>query len=65
MRKLIKNVVNYDILSNPRYADMFYYNHIDERANSIHISSDIVAQMVYAGEDTTVELKTDDISTAL
>jgi len=41
--------MNYDILSNPRYLDMFHYNHLDGRSE--HGSSDMVAKLLYIGED--------------
>ena len=46
---VIENTMNYDILSNPRYLDMFHYNHLDGRSE--HGSSDMVAKLLYIGED--------------
>ena len=47
--------MNYDILSNPRYADMFYYDPLDCRIDQNHIAPNIVARMLYVGEDRTGE----------
>ena len=38
---MINGVCNYDILSNPKYADMYFYYPIDRRIEN-NIKSDIV-----------------------
>lgn len=47
--------MNYDILSNTKYADMFFYDALDRQVNST--LSDIVVQMLYKGEDHGIENK--------
>ena len=54
---MIQNVVNYDILSNVRYADMFFYDARDRQVYSAF--SDIVVQILYKGEDHSEEVEED------
>ena len=45
----LRSVHNYDILSNPRYLDLFHYAPLDGRSENA--SSDMVARLLYIGED--------------
>lgn len=47
--KFICNTPNYDILSNLRYSDWFFYTQMDRRDEDL--MSDMIAQIVYLGED--------------
>lgn len=47
--KYLMNIYNYDILSNYRYCDEFFYMQMDKRVE--HESSDFVAKVLYLGED--------------
>ena len=48
-KRVIQNTCNYDILSNHKYADLFYYDPLDRRKE--HESSDMVTKLLYLGED--------------
>ena len=45
------NTPNYDILSNNYYADFFQYTSIENRKKDDHINSNLVANIIYAGEE--------------
>ena len=47
--KMISNIVNYDILANPRYNDKFFYIQMDQRKEME--TSDFVARALYFGEE--------------
>lgn len=47
--KYLMNIPNYDILSNYRYCDQFFYMQMDRRVENE--SSDFVTQVLYLGED--------------
>lgn len=46
--KVLSNTVNYDILANQTYSDMFFYQVMERRVENQ--SSDMVAKMLYMGE---------------
>ena len=48
-QKYLMNIPNYDILSNYRYCDLFFYMQMDRRVENE--SSDFVTQVLYLGED--------------
>lgn len=45
---LITSAPNYEILSSPRYAELFYYDPIDHR-QTMH-ASDMITRLLFAGE---------------
>lgn len=47
------SICNYDILSNVRYADRFYYNILDEQLGP----SLYICKTLYIGEDLVEEIK--------
>lgn len=50
--KCINNTCNYDILSNERYIDAFFYTQMERRTlKFLNESSDTVAKLLYIGEE--------------
>lgn len=47
--KYVSNIHNYDILQNRTYADKFFYQTMERRIE--HESSDMIAQLIYMGEN--------------
>lgn len=48
-RQYISNVINYDILTNPEYADMFFYSYMGRRVENA--SSDAICNILYKGDE--------------
>ena len=62
--KMISNLCNYDILSNDRYADAFFYTKMECRAQQFQFeSSDIVAKILYLGEERIVDIHNQRLNT--
>lgn len=53
--QVIFDAINYDILSNLRYADQFFYTQLDKRGDNDFEFSDYVARVIYLGEDRCTE----------
>ena len=51
-QRYFNNAVNYNILSNERYADLFFYTHMERRSNKwLTESSDMVTRILNLGEE--------------
>ena len=48
-KKYIFNTINYNILSNTRYAEAFHYEHIDQRIEDS--ASDFITNVLFINED--------------
>ena len=47
---MISSVPIYDILSCPKYADLFYFDTIDHRTEELNASSDMIQSLLNYGE---------------
>ena len=55
--KCISGICNYDILRNERQADVFFYTPMEKRFQQFQFeSSDIVAKIIYLGEEKIIDI---------